>query len=190
MDSASLITTAFDASSTADDVVEGMDLHGRQPVVMGASSGLGVETARAANSSHRCSTTVSEWDGTGCEVWGYEGGWGRPVQGLAGAVVELGGDRGELLGGVDSQVGAFREVVAEQAVHVLVAAALPGAVRLAEEHRHAGRARKLGVRAEFLALIPGQTATQTGRQVAEHVDQRVTGGGCGPAMWQVAGGPA
>lgn len=53
MDSASLITTPFDASSTADDVVEGMDLHGRQPVDMGASSGLGVETARAANSSHR-----------------------------------------------------------------------------------------------------------------------------------------
>lgn len=47
MDSASLITTPFDAGSTADDVVEGVDLHGRQAVVTGASSGLGVETARA-----------------------------------------------------------------------------------------------------------------------------------------------
>ena len=46
------------------------------------------------------------------EVWGDQGGWGRPVQGLAGAVVELGRDGGELLGGVDGEVGAFGEVVA------------------------------------------------------------------------------
>ena len=42
-----LITTRFDATSTADDVVRGVDLHGRQVVVTGASSGLGAETARA-----------------------------------------------------------------------------------------------------------------------------------------------
>lgn len=42
-----LITTRFDATSTADDVVRGLDLHGRQALVTGASSGLGAETARA-----------------------------------------------------------------------------------------------------------------------------------------------
>jgi NAD(P)-dependent dehydrogenase (short-subunit alcohol dehydrogenase family) len=41
------ITTAFDARSTALEVVEGVDLTGRTAVVTGAASGIGVETARA-----------------------------------------------------------------------------------------------------------------------------------------------
>jgi NAD(P)-dependent dehydrogenase (short-subunit alcohol dehydrogenase family) len=45
--SRSLITTSFTASSTADDVLAGVDLTGLRAVVTGASSGLGVETARA-----------------------------------------------------------------------------------------------------------------------------------------------
>jgi NAD(P)-dependent dehydrogenase (short-subunit alcohol dehydrogenase family) len=42
-----LITTRFDASSTADDVVAGVDLSGIRAVVTGASSGIGRETARS-----------------------------------------------------------------------------------------------------------------------------------------------
>ncbi|MGI5227727.1 SDR family NAD(P)-dependent oxidoreductase [Actinoallomurus sp. CA-142502] len=41
------ITTGFGAESTASDVIEGVDLTGRRAVVTGASSGIGVETARA-----------------------------------------------------------------------------------------------------------------------------------------------
>jgi NAD(P)-dependent dehydrogenase (short-subunit alcohol dehydrogenase family) len=41
-----LITTRFDGSSTADEVVAGVDLRGVRAVVTGASSGLGAETAR------------------------------------------------------------------------------------------------------------------------------------------------
>lgn len=37
----------FGAQTTAAEVIEGVDLHGRQAVVTGASSGIGVETARA-----------------------------------------------------------------------------------------------------------------------------------------------
>jgi NAD(P)-dependent dehydrogenase (short-subunit alcohol dehydrogenase family) len=44
---APLISTAFDATSTADDVLRGVDLAGLRAVVTGATSGLGVETARA-----------------------------------------------------------------------------------------------------------------------------------------------
>jgi NAD(P)-dependent dehydrogenase (short-subunit alcohol dehydrogenase family) len=44
---APLITTLFDATSTADEVVAGLDLSGVRAVVTGASSGLGVETARS-----------------------------------------------------------------------------------------------------------------------------------------------
>jgi len=42
-----LITTQFDAHSTADDVVRGLDLAGLRAIVTGASSGLGMETARS-----------------------------------------------------------------------------------------------------------------------------------------------
>ncbi|MFI5706545.1 SDR family NAD(P)-dependent oxidoreductase [Kribbella sp. NPDC051620] len=42
-----LFTTPFGATSTAADVVAGVDLTGRRAIVTGGSSGLGVETARA-----------------------------------------------------------------------------------------------------------------------------------------------
>jgi NAD(P)-dependent dehydrogenase (short-subunit alcohol dehydrogenase family) len=37
----------FGAQATAAEVIDGVDLHGRRAVVTGASSGIGVETARA-----------------------------------------------------------------------------------------------------------------------------------------------
>ncbi|MGW3313536.1 SDR family NAD(P)-dependent oxidoreductase [Streptomyces sp. NPDC001073] len=43
----STFTTAFGFASTAGEVVSGIDLTGRRAVVTGASSGIGVETARA-----------------------------------------------------------------------------------------------------------------------------------------------
>jgi len=42
-----LITTSFTASSTADDVLRGIDLGGVRAIVTGGSSGIGGETARA-----------------------------------------------------------------------------------------------------------------------------------------------
>ncbi|ACG73672.1 short-chain dehydrogenase/reductase SDR [Anaeromyxobacter sp. K] len=41
------ITTPFDATSTAAEVVRGIDLSGKRIVVTGGASGIGVETARA-----------------------------------------------------------------------------------------------------------------------------------------------
>lgn len=40
-------TSGFTATSTASEVLEGVDLRGKSAVVTGASSGIGVETARA-----------------------------------------------------------------------------------------------------------------------------------------------
>jgi NAD(P)-dependent dehydrogenase (short-subunit alcohol dehydrogenase family) len=42
-----LIATPFTAESTADEVVEGIDLTGRRAIVTGGASGIGIETARA-----------------------------------------------------------------------------------------------------------------------------------------------
>jgi NAD(P)-dependent dehydrogenase (short-subunit alcohol dehydrogenase family) len=41
------ITSSFNATSTAAEVVDGIDLHGKQMIVTGGSSGIGIETARA-----------------------------------------------------------------------------------------------------------------------------------------------
>src|SRR5246127_4256700 len=44
----------FGATSTADEVLSGVDLHGKRILVTGVSAGLGVETARslAAHGAH------------------------------------------------------------------------------------------------------------------------------------------
>jgi NAD(P)-dependent dehydrogenase (short-subunit alcohol dehydrogenase family) len=47
MGAPTLITTPFGFSSTAAEVVEGIDLSGKRAIVTGAASGIGVETARA-----------------------------------------------------------------------------------------------------------------------------------------------
>jgi NAD(P)-dependent dehydrogenase (short-subunit alcohol dehydrogenase family) len=49
--SAPLITTRFDASSTADEVAANADLSGIRAIVTGGSSGLGIETARTLASA-------------------------------------------------------------------------------------------------------------------------------------------
>ena len=49
-----------------------------------------------------------------------------PAQGFAGSGVQGGGHRGDLLGAMCAQVRAFKKVLPQQAVGVLVRAALPG----------------------------------------------------------------
>src|SRR4051794_40532493 len=51
MSTHSLITTPFGFESTAADVIAGIDLTGTRAIVTGASSGIGVETARALASA-------------------------------------------------------------------------------------------------------------------------------------------
>src|SRR5690348_5454701 len=41
------MTKVFGATSTADDVLAGIDLHGKRVLVTGVSAGIGIETARA-----------------------------------------------------------------------------------------------------------------------------------------------
>ncbi|WP_264763717.1 SDR family NAD(P)-dependent oxidoreductase [Frankia gtarii] len=58
-----LITTPFSATSTAAEVLAEVDLSGRRAVVTGASSGIGVETARAlATAGAQVTITVRDLD--------------------------------------------------------------------------------------------------------------------------------
>ena len=41
------ITTPFSAQTTADEVLDGLDLTGRRIIVTGGAAGIGVETARS-----------------------------------------------------------------------------------------------------------------------------------------------
>lgn len=79
----------------------------------------GVETGTADSTGHR-NTLVEDI------------GRSSVVEGSSGAGVELQGDGVELVLGEGGQVGALGEVLSQQAVGVLVRAALPGAVRVAE----------------------------------------------------------
>jgi len=60
-------------------------------------------------------------------------GWGLPVEALSGSVVERESDGFEVLGGPAGEVRAFREVLAQQPVGVLVRRSLPGRVGVGEE---------------------------------------------------------
>src|SRR5262249_54097478 len=70
------------------------------------------------------------------------------------------------------EVGSSREVLADQAVGVFVAAALPGTSRVAEVDLHLGGDRKALVRMHLLALVPRQRTSQLLRQFADVLGKR------------------
>jgi len=80
------------------------------------------------------------------------GGAGE-AQAFAGSVVELVGDGVEVGFGDGAEVGALGEVLAQQAVGVLVGAALPGGVRVAEVDLDAGVETDLFSVAHLGALV-------------------------------------
>ena len=56
------IATPFTTASTAMDVIAGVDLTGRAMIVTGASSGIGVETARALTAGAHLTLAVRDLD--------------------------------------------------------------------------------------------------------------------------------
>ena len=62
------------------------------------------------------------------------------------------------------QVGALWKVLSQQAIGVLVRAALPRALRIAEIDVDFGRQRKSTMIRKFLAAVPGQRFIELARQ--------------------------
>src|SRR5215211_1073459 len=87
-------------------------------------------------------------------------GRGSPAQGLSRPAVQRRGHSAKSFRTVHAQVSALREVLAQQPVGVLVRAALPGAVRVAEGDLKTGVDPQAGVLAHLRPLIPGQRTSQ------------------------------
>jgi hypothetical protein len=93
-------------------------------------------------------------------VWHEEFGGALPAEAFARPRVELPSDGIEWSRREAGQVGAFREIRAQQAVGVLVDAALPRAVRIGEIDGDAGQFGKAFVLGHFATWIvgPGKAA--------------------------------
>ena len=81
------------------------------------------------------------------------------VQCFARSIVEFSSNGVELGLAVHRQIGAFREVLAQQTVGILVRATLPWAVRIAEVDVYVGCKRKFPVIGKLLASVPRERST-------------------------------
>jgi NAD(P)-dependent dehydrogenase (short-subunit alcohol dehydrogenase family) len=120
-----LISTPFGEFSTADEVAEGIDLGGRRAVVTGASSGIGVETARTL-ASHGAHVTMAVRDTAAGERVAADIRAGAPGAQLEVRPLEL-GDRASIAAFVDGWSGPLDLLVNNAGVM-----ALPSLVLTAE----------------------------------------------------------
>ena len=70
--------------------------------------------------------------------------------------VQAVGDHVEFVLTVEREVGAFRQILAQQPVGVLANSALLGTVRIAEVRPHAGGGGKLLMARHFFTLVVGK----------------------------------
>ena len=85
---------------------------------------------------------------------------GLVAEGFAGSAVECCGDSVEVVPCVSVEVGAVGEVLAEEAVGVVVGAALPWTLGVAEVDVEVGVCAELGMLCHFGALVPGLGAAE------------------------------
>ena len=70
--------------------------------------------------------------------------------------IDFCGNLGEAFGAMDGKVGAFREVLSEESVHILIGTAFPWVSGVAEENQRSGRICDEAVRGQFLTIVPSQ----------------------------------
>jgi hypothetical protein len=79
-----------------------------------------------------------------------------PAEGLSGTAIEFSPHGFEGAGAMLRRVRAFRKVLTQKTVGVLIGSALPWAVRVAEVDRQSGVDAKLGTLGHFGAMVQGQ----------------------------------
>lgn len=102
-------------------------------------------------------------------------GWRSPAERLSRPGIESGGHGGDLVGAVHAQIGSFREVLTQQSIGVLVGAALPRALRIAEEDLDA-HIDLQSCMLSHLGLIPGERSAELFGQGDDGASARVAHG--------------
>jgi hypothetical protein len=87
-------------------------------------------------------------------------GWRSPIECLAWPAIECRGNGFQVRGSVLAEIGSLGEVLPEQAVGVLISAALPRTSRVAEIDCEPDVDAELGVLGHLRTLVPGQRLTQ------------------------------
>ena len=100
--------------------------------------------------------------------------WGFKLQGLTWSFVELTSHFVQIGLRMHRQVGAFRKVLSQQTIGVLIRAALPRALRVAEVDIDVGRQGKSSMIRKLLAPVPGQRLIQFARQLFCLLDELTT----------------
>lgn len=80
------------------------------------------------------------------------------VEGFSAAGVEFAGDGVEIVLAEMGEIHPLGKILAQEAVGVFIAAALPGAVRIAEIDLHIGGHGEAGMGGQLRAPVPGQRA--------------------------------
>ena len=115
------------------------------------------------------------------------------AQAFSRSMIQLGDIEAELCGGDLRQIGAFGQVLTQQAVSVLVGAAFPGVVGMGEVDRQIESAFQLDRTGELAAVVQGQAPAFLGGQSAkgslELLGDRLGGAGGDLACDQIAAGP-
>src|ERR1700730_2080045 len=99
--------------------------------------------------------------------------WRFPTERLSRSAIESRRHGGYLVGTIDAQVCAFREVLPQQPIGVLVCAALPGASWIAKIDLDSRVDLETIVLCHFGSLIPGQRTTQFFGQGDDGASNRV-----------------
>jgi len=156
----SLVTTPFGFTSTADDVLAGVDLSGRRAIITGATSGIGVETARALAAAGAEVILGVRRLGAGHEI--------------AAQIIKSTGNSAVTAAALDiADLASVREFVARlgtEPVHMLInnagIMALPDLVRSADGHEMQFATNFLGHFALTVGLYGALKAAGGGRVVS------------------------
>ena len=97
--------------------------------------------------------------------------WGPEAKGFAWASIEAEGDLIKVILTADGQIRSVGEVLAQQTIRVLVAAALPGALRITEVDSDVSSDGEFPVIGQFGAPVPSQRGHQPLRQVPHLPDK-------------------
>src|SRR6266487_1868509 len=109
--------------------------------------------------------------------------WRPELKYSTGAAIKLSRHRIQIAN-VAGNIRAFREVLPQQAVGILIRAPLPRRMRMREEHGDVGFEGQRGVLGHLRALVPGDRPEQARRHVRQGLDDAIADGGGVPAVRQ------